>query len=207
MIIYEKASSTNLALSSKLFEQEVVHDPCTSEEQVRVRLRRDSRVGSRFRDRTLTEFEDIEPSSLAEFCEFKYCEKCRNVKPPRAHHCSVCEQCVMRMDHHCPWVGNCVGLKNHKFFWNFLFWTFIGALQVSLSIVDDHTVSSFKEQLINMQYDTPQMVAFVIAVSMSIAVGGLFCMHTFLLAGNFSTIEMNVLLNDNVYSQGWKANL
>eukprot|EP00350_Pseudokeronopsis_sp_OXSARD2_P000106 CAMPEP_0170553658 /NCGR_PEP_ID=MMETSP0211-20121228/11500_1 /TAXON_ID=311385 /ORGANISM="Pseudokeronopsis sp., Strain OXSARD2" /LENGTH=43 /DNA_ID= /DNA_START= /DNA_END= /DNA_ORIENTATION= len=42
---------------------------------------------------------------------------------------------------------------------------------------------------------------------MSIAVGGLFLMHTFLLAGNFSTIEMNVLLSNNVYSMGWRKNM
>ncbi|PVU90248.1 hypothetical protein BB561_004965 [Smittium simulii] len=27
------------------------------------------------------------------------CLKCKKVKPPRAHHCSICNRCVMKMDH------------------------------------------------------------------------------------------------------------
>ncbi|GJQ77311.1 hypothetical protein Trydic_g20730 [Trypoxylus dichotomus] len=30
----------------------------------------------------------------------RYCEKCRIIKPDRAHHCSVCEACILKMDHH-----------------------------------------------------------------------------------------------------------
>ncbi len=37
----------------------------------------------------------------------RYCEKCKCIKPDRAHHCNVCQQCVLKMDHHCPWVANC----------------------------------------------------------------------------------------------------
>jgi len=44
------------------------------------------------------------------------CQKCKSIKPERAHHCSVCGRCVMKMDHHCPWVNNCVGESNQKFF-------------------------------------------------------------------------------------------
>eukprot|EP00927_Polykrikos_kofoidii_P037921 TRINITY_DN32127_c0_g2_i1.p1 TRINITY_DN32127_c0_g2~~TRINITY_DN32127_c0_g2_i1.p1 ORF type:complete len:408 (-),score=57.45 TRINITY_DN32127_c0_g2_i1:111-1265(-) len=38
------------------------------------------------------------------------------VRPERAHHCSVCGAVVLRMDHHCGMVGNCIGLNNHKYF-------------------------------------------------------------------------------------------
>lgn len=50
------------------------------------------------------------------------CQKCKSIKPERAHHCSVCGKCVMKMDHHCPWVNNCVGESNQKFFVLFCFY-------------------------------------------------------------------------------------
>jgi hypothetical protein len=31
----------------------------------------------------------------------RYCDKCKCVKPDRAHHCGVCQTCVLKMDHHC----------------------------------------------------------------------------------------------------------
>jgi hypothetical protein len=65
--------------------------------------------------------------------QYRYCLKCDNIKPPRTHHCSACKQCVMKMDHHCPWVGNCVGLRTHKTFWLFLFYSTIGLVTVCLT--------------------------------------------------------------------------
>ena len=34
--------------------------------------------------------------------EFPTCKKCRRLKPPRTHHCSICNKYVLAMDHHCP---------------------------------------------------------------------------------------------------------
>lgn len=65
----------------------------------------------------------------------RYCEKCRNIKPDRAHHCSVCGECVLKMDHHCPWVNNCVCFTNYKFFILFLGYSLIYCLYVSLTSI------------------------------------------------------------------------
>jgi hypothetical protein len=58
--------------------------------------------------------------------DFKRCDKCLVVRPPKVHHCSVCRGCIMRMDHHCPWINNCVGQFNQKFFILFCAYCFIG---------------------------------------------------------------------------------
>ncbi|KAK3254172.1 hypothetical protein CYMTET_36607 [Cymbomonas tetramitiformis] len=52
--------------------------------------------------------------------QLRYCKKCKNNKPPRAHHCRVCNRCVLRMDHHCVWINNCVGHNNYRSFFLFL---------------------------------------------------------------------------------------
>jgi len=63
------------------------------------------------------------------------CNKCKGVKPPRAHHCSVCERCVLKMDHHCPWMNNCIGLNNQKAFVLFNLYTTVCALWAFVRIV------------------------------------------------------------------------
>mmetsp|Transcript_32739 Transcript_32739/g.77584 ORF Transcript_32739/g.77584 Transcript_32739/m.77584 type:complete len:292 (-) Transcript_32739:58-933(-) len=65
-----------------------------------------------------------------------FCTKCNVDRPDRAHHCKLCKRCVLKMDHHCPWVGNCVGLRNHKFFALFIWYTTVLALYniVAISI-------------------------------------------------------------------------
>mmetsp|Transcript_15722 Transcript_15722/g.39983 ORF Transcript_15722/g.39983 Transcript_15722/m.39983 type:complete len:310 (-) Transcript_15722:2059-2988(-) len=61
--------------------------------------------------------------------DIRFCSKCQDFKPQRAHHCSICGKCVLRMDHHCPWINNCVGLRNHR-----PFVVFIAFATLSLTI-------------------------------------------------------------------------
>lgn len=58
----------------------------------------------------------------------RWCKKCNQEKPIRAHHCSVCNVCVLRMDHHCPWINNCVGYRNHGHYLRFLFYVTLAML-------------------------------------------------------------------------------
>lgn len=58
----------------------------------------------------------------------RYCEKCGQMKPARAHHCRVCNRCVMRYDHHCPFVMNCIGEKNYPYFFKFCMYATLSAL-------------------------------------------------------------------------------
>ena len=53
----------------------------------------------------------------------RWCKKCRQPKPRRAHHCRHCRRCVPKMDHHCPWTGNCVSLQTFPHFLRFLVFT------------------------------------------------------------------------------------
>ena len=52
--------------------------------------------------------------------EERWCGKCVQRKPARAHHCNKCNRCVRRYDHHCPWINNCIGQWNWTFFMLFL---------------------------------------------------------------------------------------
>mmetsp|Transcript_6071 Transcript_6071/g.18308 ORF Transcript_6071/g.18308 Transcript_6071/m.18308 type:complete len:327 (-) Transcript_6071:294-1274(-) len=54
-----------------------------------------------------------------------WCHRCVSYKPPRAHHCNVTGRCVVKLDHYCPWTNNAIGVRNHKFFLLFIWYTLL----------------------------------------------------------------------------------
>ena len=123
--------------------------------------------------------------SIESSYRYKYCKRCKEVKPPRAHHCSVCRTCVFRMDHHCPWVGNCVGLLNHKKFTLFLIYAVLGLQCVGWGI----RATGGKET----EYQEVMLGAFFL----SLPLGILMCWHLVLVCYNWSTIEMAPLMTEH----------
>jgi hypothetical protein len=55
------------------------------------------------------------------------CDKRRNWKPDRAHHCEQLEVCVRNMNHYCPWAGGIIRETTHEFFMQSFF--LIGAFR------------------------------------------------------------------------------
>ena len=129
-----------------------------------------------------------------DFCDFRICWQCKSVRPPRAHHCSVCKKCVMRMDHHCPWAGNCIGLKNHKYFICFLFWTILACSHVWVSsfLLNDKISVYPTKKSVDFMMEHPilnPMMVPLMAFSVTIAVSILFSLHIWFLKRNETTIE------------------
>mmetsp|Transcript_47350 Transcript_47350/g.34646 ORF Transcript_47350/g.34646 Transcript_47350/m.34646 type:complete len:134 (+) Transcript_47350:425-826(+) len=63
-----------------------------------------------------------------------YCDKCREVKPVRTHHCSVCGKCALGMDHHCMWTNNCIGLHNQKYLVQVKLYGILGCFATALTL-------------------------------------------------------------------------
>lgn len=117
----------------------------------------------------------------------RFCEKCKLVKPDRAHHCSVCNGCVLKMDHHCPWVNNCVGFSNYKFFILFLGYSIILCLFVTMTCIEyviDYWQGSFQDM---GRFHV--LFLFFVAMMFSVSLLSLFGYHCFLVAHNRTTLE------------------
>ncbi|KAH8372049.1 hypothetical protein KR093_009810 [Drosophila rubida] len=63
-----------------------------------------------------------------DFKDWKFCNQCNQLAPPRSWHCKLCGVCILRRDHHCMFSGYCVGHQNHRYFICFLFHLTLAAL-------------------------------------------------------------------------------
>mmetsp|Transcript_4852 Transcript_4852/g.8318 ORF Transcript_4852/g.8318 Transcript_4852/m.8318 type:complete len:190 (+) Transcript_4852:702-1271(+) len=150
---------------------------------------------------------------VQDFVRFRMCWTCKTVRPPRSHHCSICKRCVMRMDHHCPWTGNCIGLKNHKFFICFMFWTIVACLYVVLSsplLCHKITLANSREARDFLMSHTVlnPMLAIIISMGVALGVSILLVLHLCFISRNETTIESGEFLmrGGNPFRLGRKDN-
>lgn len=120
----------------------------------------------------------------------RYCRKCKQLKPPRCHHCSACERCILKMDHHCVWIANCVGALNYKFFLLFLFYTLLETSLVTIILLSNF-IAFFNEGEIPASPESlaTTFLTFVLNLAFALSVLGLLVMHLSLVSANTTTIE------------------
>ncbi|XP_044765045.1 palmitoyltransferase ZDHHC2 [Coccinella septempunctata] len=117
----------------------------------------------------------------------RYCDKCRCIKPDRAHHCSVCGECVLKMDHHCPWVNNCVSFTNYKFFVLFLGYALLYCIYVALTALP-YFIAFWNGKLSGVgRFHI--LFLFFVAVMFAISLISLFFYHCYLVSENRTTLE------------------
>ncbi|KAH8401256.1 hypothetical protein KR009_004139 [Drosophila setifemur] len=131
----------------------------------------------------------------------RFCEKCKIIKPDRAHHCSVCSCCVLKMDHHCPWVNNCVNFYNYKYFVLFLGYALVYCLYVAFTTLHDFVqfwkVGAYENNGYSEQGQLNGsgmgrfhiLFLFFIAIMFAISLVSLFGYHIYLVLVNRTTLE------------------
>lgn len=114
----------------------------------------------------------------------RYCNVCRVIKGPKAHHCSTCNICIEGFDHHCPWLANCIGKSNYFLFVAFIVITTV--VEILMFVIYAKILFSCKQFC--------HLTFFVLIFTMFTAFRSLFFVilsayHVYLIFSNKSTIE------------------
>ncbi|ORC84194.1 uncharacterized protein TM35_000481550 [Trypanosoma theileri] len=114
----------------------------------------------------------------------RFCKTCERYKAPREHHCSVCNRCVAKMDHHCPWINNCVNSENHRYFFLFLLYLFIGTgcgvVVVLLPAYWRLSNENNRDELKPPSYREPKIHMFPLLLTLILCAAMFICMIFFL---------------------------
>mmetsp|Transcript_3392 Transcript_3392/g.4950 ORF Transcript_3392/g.4950 Transcript_3392/m.4950 type:complete len:510 (+) Transcript_3392:194-1723(+) len=163
--------------------------------------------------------------------EWGYCNYSKQPKPPRSHYDHVMKCLCLNMDHYCPWMFNVVGYFNYRYFCNFLFYVFLGMLYAATitfypfyEITGTHKHHSRKwqrehpDEVREREQETPVVFAFMISLSVGIAVFCLLSFHAYLVFTAQTTIEFHGNMSKkrrarergtswiNPYDLGWEDN-
>ncbi|XP_034107612.1 probable palmitoyltransferase ZDHHC24 isoform X1 [Drosophila albomicans] len=68
------------------------------------------------------------PDGTEERLEWKHCDICDKLAPPKSRHCKYCGVCILKRHHHCGFTGYCVGHQNQRYFLCFVLYTVIGSV-------------------------------------------------------------------------------
>lgn len=171
--------------------------------------------------------------------EWGYCLKSNQPKPPRSHYDHVTKCLILNMDHYCPWMFNVIGYFNYRYFCNFLFYVFTSMVygtiltlrpfrnmngplfrqQVKLSEESGYkTVQHMLRLVPTPEERTAITFAFMLCLSIGIAISVLGGFHLYLMLSAQTTIEFHGNFAkrrgaarrgtswSNPYSLGWKKN-
>jgi len=149
----------------------------------------------------------------------KYCNRCEQAKPSRAHHCHICDKCVLRMDHHCPWVNNCIGYNNHRYFMLFLFYLWSASIHVCITLTLVALDKVWYDPVVWYNWATWLSFVDILSGSMGVTMSGFMGWHIYLILTNQTTIEFQFnkfktvsakrsgRANLNEYDVGMKSNV
>lgn len=123
-----------------------------------------------------------------------YCGKCKIYRPAKAWHCTKCNACILRRDHHCFFFSRCIGLRNQRYYVQYLGHLFI-SMVYSFYYNYYYVVTKFGEdglvlsafRVINpfLRYLIPEpmgirdlyVLFWFLNMGLVIWSGGLFCFH------------------------------